>query len=217
MGLPDASVASYVEQTDVSVPANNSKVTNSLLGGTAGNIKKLNGVAFASLKKFGKLIIQSIKKINGITCYTPGSTVFYYHTEAHSTIATYLSLLTSDPDDVESSALISHNAGQPYPVLSLMWAFATEGTYSEVINGIIRSDIWGQMTQDGVSSSEALIVEVYRRTAGGTETLIRTDTSGFGNTTKVYKPFFGAVSTTFTNEYLVIKVYGYIYEIDIFD
>ena len=216
MGLPDASVSSFVEQTDVGVPANNSKCS-SLLGGVAGNIKKLNGVVFASLKKFGRLAIQSEKKINGLTCYTPGSTVFYFHTEAHPTISGYLTLTTSNPDVSEASTTISHNVGQPYPVDSLMWAFATEATYSETISGTWRCDVWGKMNQDGASSIESLRAEVYRRTTGGTETLLRNDTSGFGNLTKVYKPFLGSVSSTFTNEYLVIKIYGRIEEIDILD
>lgn len=178
--------------------------------------------ADAVLDDLGDVIISSpvidqVVKYNGTnwvngssTAVNGGSGVDFFYVNTASDIATY-NVLSKSPDagvEVDDSVVVNNNR-----VLISSYASASTGLGGTQIDaGVWNFDIWAYVSMLNLASS--IDIDIYKRTSGGTETLLFSVNSGTINTTSlatVEDYVVTSVQQAFSinsTDRLVAKIYG---------
>jgi len=213
MAFPVIGVQIYIEDTSLST-SNQTRLTTTL-GGTT-TIDKVSTADLGTIKQISKAPLNDIGKIMTIDFRTAGSTVFYFHTENHSSFSGYEAMTTSSADVARVTYDKSARGTDLYPHYQDVDEWATEGTYTESIPSETWSNVIRKKCTVGCASVDyagLIFSYLYKRDSGGTETLLSERNGSIGTSTEGNLTLNHSVTTELAADYIVVKLKVYFYEI----
>lgn len=138
--------------------------------------------------------------------------VVFYPTSASSDIATYFKLVISTDDADYDNPAVDISTGTITTTDQFIAALASEAGILQGSTGVISVSTVGNVRRVSGFGQADFYFEIYKRTSGGTETLMGTSNSTREVSENTYEQFFAEClinSTTFTEtDRIVFKYYG---------
>jgi len=138
--------------------------------------------------------------------------VVFYPTSANSDISTYFKLVTSTEDADYDGTAVDISTGTITTTDQFIAALASEAGVLNGSTGVISITTVGNVRRVSGFGQADFYFEVYKRTSGGTETLMGTSNSTPEVSENTYEQFYAAcliTATTFTEtDRIVFKYYG---------
>jgi hypothetical protein len=138
--------------------------------------------------------------------------VVFYPTDAASDISTYFKLVTSTDDADYDTTAVDISTGTITTTDQFIAALASEAGVLSGSTGVISITTVGNVRRVSGFGQADFYFEVYKRTSGGTETLMGTSNSTVEVAENTYEQFYAAClisATTFTEtDRIVFKYYG---------
>lgn len=168
------------------------------------SLSNLGDVSFSSIQAGQHLVYDGAKWINGSVGGAggaAGAVMFFSH--GASGISTYETIQSTPSTDPEQNELVTVNNSTV-----LIDGYCTPTPLGRTV---INAGVWDFNIFGYATGGSNLIFEVYKRTSGGTETLLFTATSDEITNSSVALLNFSSVQGAFsvnTTDYLLVKVYA---------
>lgn len=188
------------------------------LGGTT-SVDNVSEVPLEDISAIAQSTMSDIAKIDEIDPRTPGSTTYYLHEENHSTKASCKTLTTSSADAAGTNYAASGESSDTYPILSYEQQYCTESAITEeIIYETWTLYVYCKCDAGCASATYGVQVQGYLYSLDGLgefdlETLLDTFSITGLTSSFVIRNNGQTVKASFNNQYMLLKMYIYMYEL----